>query len=375
MRVQPPPPPPTKLGRYRVLSPNAGVRVSPLQLGAASIGDKWSGMMGSMDKESSLKLLDAFYDAGGNFIDTANSYQDETSEQFIGEWMEKRGIRDQMVIATKYSTHYKKADSTIRIQMNYTGNSHKSLHMSVEASLKKLRTTYIDILYVHWWSFDTSVEEVMNSLHSLVVAGKVLYLDTPAWVVVKANQWAKFHGKTPFCIYQGKWSILERSFERDIIPMAKSEGLALAPWGVMGQGKLMTDEEEKHRKESGEGGRTAASSTWERTPEEVKVSRKLEEIAKEVGTQHITAVAVAYVMHKARYVFPLIGGRKVEHLHANLEALDIKLTPAQIKAVEEVLPFNAGFPNILVGDGTHDPIWLAEAGHTDRWPDAPPLNP
>ncbi|KAF8530784.1 aryl-alcohol dehydrogenase [Gautieria morchelliformis] len=319
---------------------HAEVRVSPLQLGAASIGDKWSGIMGSMDKESSLSSYSTPFmmPAQGNFIDTANSYQDETSEKFIGDWMGKRGIRDQMVIAT--------TDSAIRIQMNYTSNSHKSLHMSVEASLKKLRTTYIDILYVHWWSFDTSAEEVMNSLHSLVVAGK----DTPAWVVVKANQWAKFHGKTPFCIYQGKWSILERSFERDIIPMAKSGGLALAPWGVMGQHKQMTDEEK----------------------DVVKISHKLEEIAKEVGTQHITAVAVAY---KARYVFLLIGGRKVEHLHDNFEALDIKLTPAQVKAVEEVLPFNEGYPKIMVGDGTHDPIWVAEAGHTARWPDAPPLNP
>jgi aryl-alcohol dehydrogenase-like predicted oxidoreductase len=121
--------------------------------------------------------------------------------------------------------------------------------------------------------------------------------NTPAWIVAKANQWAKCHGKTPFSIYQGKWSILDRSFERDIIPMARSEGLALAPWGVMGQGKLMTDEEEKRRKESGEEGRKFASTTWERTPDEVKVSHKLEEIAKEVGTKHITAVAVAYVMH------------------------------------------------------------------------------
>jgi aryl-alcohol dehydrogenase-like predicted oxidoreductase len=163
---QPPPPPPTKLGRYRVLSPNAGVRVSPLQLGGASIGDKWTSM-GKMDKESSFKLLDTFYEAGvstmsvqdfviinqwlsrqGNFIDTANAYQDETSEKFIGEWAETRGIRDQLVIATKYSTNYKRGDS-IPITINYMGNSHKSLHSSVEASLKKLRTTYIDILYVH----------------------------------------------------------------------------------------------------------------------------------------------------------------------------------------------------------------------------------
>ncbi|KAF8511397.1 NADP-dependent oxidoreductase domain-containing protein [Gautieria morchelliformis] len=288
---------------------HAEVRVSPLQLGAASIGDKWSGIMGSMDKESSLSSYSTPFmmPAQGNFIDTANSYQDETSEKFIGDWMGKRGIRDQM-----------KADSAIRIQMNYTSNSHKSLHMSVEASLKKLRTTYIDILYVHWWSFDTSAEEVMNSLHSLV--------DTPAWVV--------FHGKTPFCIYQGKWSILERSFERDIIPMAKSGGLALAPWELW---PAQTDDgrRKRRRKESGEGGRTAANQ------------HKLEEIAKEVGTQHITAVAVAYVMHAALRVL-LIGGRKVEHLHDNFEALDIKLTPAQVKAVEEVLPFNEGYPKIMV---------------------------
>lgn len=161
------PPALTKLGRYRVLSPNAGVRVSPLQLGAMNVGDKWSANMGTMDKESSFKLLDAFYEAGvsvafdsdfvitdsvflqGNFIDTANNYQDETSEMFIGEWAEQRGIRDQLVIATKYSANYKRGSNTIPIKMNYAGNSHKTLHISVEASLKKLRTAYIDILYVH----------------------------------------------------------------------------------------------------------------------------------------------------------------------------------------------------------------------------------
>ena len=98
---KPAPTPPTKLGVLRALSPNAGVHVSPFCLGAMSIGDKWTDMMGSMDKEASFKLLDAYFDMGGNFIDTANGYQDESSEEFIGEWMEKRGIRDQLVIATK----------------------------------------------------------------------------------------------------------------------------------------------------------------------------------------------------------------------------------------------------------------------------------
>ncbi|KAH9166993.1 arylalcohol dehydrogenase [Lactarius sanguifluus] len=289
-----PPPPPTKLGRYRTLSPLAGVRVSPLQLGAMSIGDKWQDFgMGSMDKASSFKLLDAYFDAGGNFIDTANNYQDETSEAFIGEWAEKRGIRDQLVIATKYTTNYKRGqESNIARMVNYSGNNTKSLHVSVEASLKKLRTTYIDLLYVHWWDYATSVEEVMNSLHVLVQQGKVLYLgisDTPAWVVSKANQYAKDHGKTPFSIYQGNWSIFDRSFERDIIPMARSEGLALAPWGVLGAGKIRTNAEEARRKESGEKGRMIFSANWERTPEQKQVCDVLEEIGKEVGTESITS--------------------------------------------------------------------------------------
>ncbi|KAI5119361.1 hypothetical protein M0805_008516 [Coniferiporia weirii] len=170
----PAPPPPTPFGRYRVLSPLAGVRVSPFQLGSMIIGDKW-GKTG-MDKETTFKLLDAFYDAGGNFIDTANNYQDETSEAFIGEWTEKRGIRDQLVVATKYSTNYKRGRDDINNKVNFTGNNGKSLKVSVEESLKKLRTSYIDILYVHWWDYETSIEEVMNNLHHLVASGKVLYL-------------------------------------------------------------------------------------------------------------------------------------------------------------------------------------------------------
>ena len=209
-----PPLPPTKLGRYRTLSPLAGVRVSPLQLGAMSIGDKWQEAgMGSMDKTTSFKLLDAYFKAGVSrlplhafstyavltrFLREISSIQqtiselslrcgltrdliysqysqDESSESFIGEWAHERGIRDQLVIATKYTTNYKRGQD-IDHMVNYSGNSAKNLHVSVEASLRKLRTTYIDILYVHWWDYTTSVEEVMNSLHVLVQQGKVLYL-------------------------------------------------------------------------------------------------------------------------------------------------------------------------------------------------------
>ncbi|KAL0574612.1 putative aryl-alcohol dehydrogenase aad14 [Marasmius crinis-equi] len=301
-------PPPTKLGVYRVLSSRAGVHVSPLCLGAMSVGNKWNSWLGSSDKESSFRLLDSYFDMGGNFIDTASNYQEESSEEFIGEWAEKRGIRDQLFIATKYTSLYKKSDPKVVQKVNYVGNNVKNMHVSVNASLKKLRTDYIDLLYVHWWDYDTSIEEIMDGLHNLVVQGKVLYLvrvnsslifteyrlltvlwfiqgisDTPAWIVVQANMYAKYNGKTPFTVYQGEWSVLQRSFERDIIPMARSFGMALAPWSVLGGGKLRTDAEDQRRKEIGDGRQA------ERTPEELAMSRALEKVAKEVGAKSITS--------------------------------------------------------------------------------------
>jgi len=199
--------------------------------------------------------------------------------------------------------------------------------------------------------------------------------DTPAWVVSKANQYAKDHGKTPFSIYQGEWSIFERSFERDIIPLARSEGLALAPWGVLAGGKIRTNAEEARRKESGEKGRTVFSSEWERTPEQKKVCDVLEEIAKEVGSKGITAVAIAYHLHKVPYVFPIIGGRKVEQLHENIAALDIALTPEHIERIEKAAPFEPGFPNKLIGDGTTENALLKLNGHIDRVTPSQPVTP
>ncbi|KAH9834857.1 Aldo/keto reductase [Rhodofomes roseus] len=374
----PPPPTKTRLGRHRQLSKLAGVHVSPLCLGAMSIGDQWEKIgFGAMDKESSFKLLDAFYEAGGNFIDTANNYQDETSEIFIGEWMEQRGVRDQMVIATKYSTNYKRG-SDIPQQTHYVGNNIKSLHMSVTASLKKLRTDYIDILYVHWWDWSCGVEEVMNGLHNLVAQGKVLYLgisDTPAWLVSKANMYARMANKTPFAIYQGAWSVLQRDFERDIIPMVREEGMALAPWNVLAGGKIRTDAEEERRRQTGEKGRRTFAPQWERTEDERKVCLALEKVAGEVGAKSITAVALAYVMQKTPYVFPIIGGRKVEHLLDNISALDIALSEEQVQYLEGVLPFVRGFPHDMIGDGTGYGFLNAMGGYFDRWPRPQALRP
>ncbi|KAH8102187.1 aryl-alcohol dehydrogenase [NADP(+)] [Cristinia sonorae] len=369
--------PPTKLGRYRPLAPRAGVHISPIILGGMSIGDKWAKLgMGSMDKESSFKLLDAYYDAGGNAIDTANVYQDGSSEECIGEWMEKRKNRDQIFIMTKYTNNLKlssEPDSEYVQKVQYTGNNIKSLHLSVEKSLERLRTNYIDLLYVHWWDYVTSVEEVMDGLHNLVVQGKVLYLgisDTPAHIVADANNYAKYNGKTPFVVYQGMWSLVNRDFEREMLPMARRHGMAIAPWGVLAGGKLRSDEEEERRRQTGEGGRTLfLSKDWERSENERKVSNALEKVAKDVGAKNVTSVAIAYIMQKAPYIFPIIGGRKVEQLLGNLEALDIALTPEHIEFLESVVPFDFGFPYSHFGrpDGDYNDLFKT-AGVLDKWP-------
>jgi aryl-alcohol dehydrogenase-like predicted oxidoreductase len=188
-------------------------------------------------------MLDFFYENGGNFIDTANNYQGEESETWIGEWMKKNNNRDEMVLATKFTTGYRTTGATEKIKSNFQGTHSKSLRLSLNASLKKLQTDYVDLLYVHWWDYTTSIPELMNSLHALVAAGKVLYLgisDTPAWIVVKCNDYARFHGLTQFSVYQGHWSAAFRDFERDILPMVESEGMGIAPWGALGRGMFVS---------------------------------------------------------------------------------------------------------------------------------------
>ncbi|KAJ9492533.1 hypothetical protein VN97_g719 [Penicillium thymicola] len=199
----PPPPPPPKsvLGRHRLLAPSASVRVSPLSLGGMSLCDNWTGMMGECTKEQAFELLDAYYDLGGNFIDTANMYQFGQSEEWIGEWLQKTGRRSEIVLATKYtlSPIFGKPVQ----QSNYGGTGTKSMRVAVDDSLKRLQVDYIDLYYVHAWDFATSIPELMQSLNTLVQQGKILYLgisDTPAWVVTKANAYPREHGLRTFSV-------------------------------------------------------------------------------------------------------------------------------------------------------------------------------
>jgi aryl-alcohol dehydrogenase-like predicted oxidoreductase len=177
----------------------------------------------------------------------------------------------------------------------------------------------------------------MQSLNHVVTAGKVIYLgisDTPAWVVSKANQYARDHGLRPFSVYQGRWSAASRDFEREIIPMCREEGMGLAPWGALGGGAFKTDEQRK----SEEGRKVPASEN------QIKVSKALEAIAHRKGTI-ITSVALAYVLHKAPYVFPIVGGRSVDHLKANIAALSLELSEEDINEIDGAVPFDIGFPN------------------------------
>ncbi|KUI54835.1 Norsolorinic acid reductase A [Cytospora mali] len=333
------PAPKGPLNRYRLLSPTASLRVSPLCLGAMNFGNAWKDFMGTCDQQTTESILDFFYE---------------------------------QVIATKYTTNFKAGTGDKHIMANFTGNGTKSLHTSVNASLKKLQTDYIDLLYVHWWDFSCSIPELMQSLNTLVTQGKVLYLgvsDTPAWVVSKANQYARDHGLRQFCVYQGRWSAASRDFEREIIPMCREEGMGIAPWGALGGGAFKTEEQRKAQ----EGRKIQA------TEAQVKISKVLESIADRKSTA-ITSVALAYVTHKTPYVFPIVGGRTIDHLKVNIEALNLRLSQEDIKEIESAVPFDLGFPSTFFyreGPVEHpNQVWLlGMAGTFDYVPLPEPIKP
>ncbi|KAH8682760.1 NADP-dependent oxidoreductase domain-containing protein [Tricladium varicosporioides] len=375
----PAPAPESLLFRHRQLSPTASIKVSPICLGAMNFGNAHKQRMGECNKETTFSILDTFKFLGGNFIDTANGYQDGESEEWVGEWLTARGCRDEMVIATKYTSAFQLYEKK-KIQSNFVGNGAKSLKVSVALSLERLQTSYIDILYLHWWDYATGIPEVMHSLNDLVVAGKVLYLgvsDTPAWVVTKANQYARDNGLRQFVVYQGMWNAAMRDFERDIIPMAKDEGMALLPYACLGGGKFQTAEGFKEREKNNPGRGGKVKTVYK------DVSKVLEELAVAMNTA-VTSIAMAYVLHKAPYVFPLVGGRKVEHIKGNVEALKISLSDEEIERIDGTYYFDHGFPHTflsgtLFGDENDKPgmpkgpgdVWLTNVAGTFDWVEGP----
>lgn len=289
--------------------------------------------------------------------------------------MESRGVRDEMVLATKYTSSYTGGDQN-KISSNFLGNNTKSMRLSVEASLKKLQTTYIDILYVHWWDYTTTISELMHSLNDLVSSGKVNYLgisDSPAWVVSQANQYARDHGLRPFVVYQGMWNAGMRDFERDIIPMAREHGMALAPYGVLGQGRFQTEEVFKQR-EQGHQGRNFNVADLEH---DKRISKALEKLANTRDVP-ITSIALAYVIEKTPYVFPIVGVRKVDHIKGSISALKVSLTEEEIGEIEDAYHFDHGFPHTFLSGTlfqggrplpaqTPGDVWLLNMGANFDW--------
>ena len=345
-----------------------------------NFGDTHKERYGECSKETAFDILDHFFENGGNFLDTANAYQGGQSEQWLGEWIKSRDNRDQLVLATKFSSPYLVSDKT-KIKSNLGGNGAKSMRLSLEASLKRLQTDYIDLFYLHWWDYTVSIPELMHNLNDLCAAGKILYLgisDTPAYIVSKANQYARDHGLRQFVVYQGNWNAALRDFEREIIPMCRDEGMGLCPYGTLNQGRFQTEAVFEEREKSNPGRNFTPTSERDK-----KVSKVLESVAESKGPDSkLTDIALAYVFHKTPYVFPIVGGRKLDHIKGNIAALKMSLTEGDIKQIDSAYDFDYGFPHTFLSgsmfegatprpaNGPGD-VWLTKGFGEIDWVAAP----
>jgi aryl-alcohol dehydrogenase-like predicted oxidoreductase len=320
--------------KYRLLG-NSGLRVSEAALGTMTFGDEWG--WGS-PKDEARKVYDAFREAGGNFIDTANFYTNGTSESFLGEFIKDH--RQSVVLATKYSNAAPGTDP------NAAGNQRKNMMQAVEASLKRLHTDYIDLYWVHIWDQITPVEEVMRGLDDLIRQGKVLYVgisDAPARCIAQANTLAQLRGWSPFVGLQIEYSLIERTVERELVPMAKALNLGLTAWSPLARGMLTG---KYHGHGSSGQGRMNSDMMKDFTPEQQRADRVVTAI-KAVSDQtgrSMAQVALAWLRYRPVPVIPIIGARKLSQLQDNLASFDLALSAEQVKALDEASQIDPGFP-------------------------------
>ena len=325
--------------KYKLLG-KSGLRVSELCLGAMTFGEDWG--WGSTHDESRA-VFEAFTEAGGNFIDTANAYTNGSSEKIVGELI--GADRDRFVLATKFSLPDNPADPKNAGNLNVTGNSRKNMMRSVEGSLKRLNTDHIDLLWLHAWDFLTPVEEVMRGLDDLVRQGKVGYVgisDAPAWIVSEANTLATLRGLSAFIALQIEYSLIERTPERDLLPMAKAFGLTVTPWSPLGMGILTGKYNKDGAKE--EGSRLSGDSIRPITERKLSIAQTVVDVAKEAGHTP-SQVALAWLLAQGPDVVPIIGSRKAHQLEDNLACLDVTLDAAQLDKLNEASAIELGFPH------------------------------
>jgi aryl-alcohol dehydrogenase-like predicted oxidoreductase len=321
--------------RYKLLG-NSGLRVSELCLGTMTFGEDWGW---GASPEESRKVYDTFLEAGGNFIDTANVYTNGTSERLLGEFM--HGQRERIVLATKYTNAAPGTDP------NAAGNQRKSMVQALEASLKRLKTDYIDLYWLHIWDQITPIEEVMRAFDDLVRQGKILYAgvsDMPAWVVAQANTLADLRGWTPFVGLQVEYSLIERTTERELLPMAAGLGLGVTAWSPLARGVLTGKQLEaggaKDSRQSHPGMKQFMASDARKEA----IVREVVALARECG--HSPAqVALAWLRQRATPVIPIIGARKLAQVKDNLACVDIRLEPAFLQRLDAVSRIEMGFPH------------------------------
>ena len=337
--------------RYKLLG-RSGLRVSEICLGTMTFGEEWGW---GANKAECKKIYDIFINAGGNFIDTANRYTEGTSEKIVGELIASE--RDRMVLATKYTLYMKQGDP------NSCGNHRKNMIQALEASLKRLKTDYIDLYWLHAWDFTTPVEEVMRALDDMVRAGKILYIgisDAPAWIASRAVTMADLRGWTPFTALQIEYSLIERTPERELLPMALELDLAVTPWAALGggllTGKYTRDSKEPKRMKEGESKRL--------NPRNNKIVEEVVRVAGEIE-QTPAQTALNWVRQQPGVIIPIVGARTVKHIKDNLGCLEFELADEHMQRLSDASKVELGFPhdfltsdiirNIVYG-GTYDKI-------------------
>jgi len=323
---------------------NTGLKVSRLCLGCMSFGDKkWREWM--LPKEEGFKLIEAAWKAGINFYDTADMYSNGVSEEILGAAIKELGIpRDEIVIATKLFHEIIKPEplnnNTTRIKNSIKENnkklSRKHIFDACEASLKRLGTDYIDLYQIHRWDNDTPIEETMKALHDLVQMGKVRYIGAStmwAWQFAKAQRVAMLNHWTPFVSMQNLYNLVYREEEREMIPMCQDMGVGIIPWSPLARGFLARNDDEKDKTSREQGEKDRTSGWFDESSYAIR--NAIHKIAEERKCGPVE-IAIAWLLHKDAVTAPIIGVSKVEHLHANLRALNIKLTSTELQTLESL---------------------------------------
>lgn len=335
---------PASLDHYRLLG-RSGLRVSPLSLGTMTFGSEWGW---GADEAEAKRIFDAYLDRGGNFVDTSVNYTDGASERILGWLMKDR--RERIVLATKF-TMARDASN-----INSGGNHRYNLVRSAETSLRQLDTDRIDLMYVHAWDFTTRPDEVMRALDDLVRAGKVLYLgicNTPAWRVAELQTLADLRGWSPLVALQIEYSLLERSVEHELLPMAQALGLGVLPWSPLGGGILTgkysrSDLSDDNSADIASDRKGVIASIGHLNQRSLDIAEVVGEVADELGVSR-SQVAIAWTLTHPAVVSPIIGARTLSQAEDNLGALGVRLSADQLERLNAASAPQPIFPQRFIG--------------------------